>query len=326
MVPARGSAMRDTALEGSTSVSIVIPTLNRPASLRRALESALAQRELDANTVEIIIVDNSPTGGAAEVIADLSSQEKWPIRLVNLPKPGISDARNAGVAAARAEWIAFLDDDQEASPFWIRALLDTAVSTGADAVFGPIEARADGPGIVGPLAPYFSRTVEADQGADITSRAAYLGTNNSMFHRLRCLNAEKPFDPTLNAIGGEDSLLLKQLALSGRHFAWAINAFVIEWVPPRRLNWSYVLRRKFLSGQIRTLVLHRLGRGQWPEILFWMTIGAVQATFGAFASLLIRPFDTARAYRLLAIAYGGLGKLFWAERFRLKLYGAGHVT
>lgn len=160
-------------------VTVVIPTLDRPECLRRALASVLSQTGLDEFALEIVVVDNSRSGGA---MAGLAGDA---VRWVHAPNPGVANARNAGVKAARGRWVAFLDDE-EASPRGLAPLLAVARRTGADAVFGPIEGRAEGGREIGAFSPYFSRRIDRADGADVTALAAYLGANNSLFDRARC--------------------------------------------------------------------------------------------------------------------------------------------
>lgn len=307
------------------SVSVVIPTLERQVSLRRALTSAVSQLTTDDIAIEIVVVDNSVTGSARAVVAEFADAA-WPVRYVGEPVPGVANARNAGLRAAKGDWIAFLDDDEEAGADWIAELMKTASAAGADAVFGPVSARADAGGEIGALDSYFSRGVARPDGADITELAPYLGTNNSLFSRARCLEEDAPFDTTLNETGGEDSLLLRRLVMRGRRFAWAAKASVVEWTPPRRLTWTYVRRRKFLSGQIRVFVQEMSAPGHVGQIGLWMAVGAVQTVLGALAAALFYPLDRTRAMRASATMYGGLGKVFWARRFRPHLYGSGLVS
>src|SRR5437588_216282 len=116
--------------------SVIIPTYNRPDRLVRAVRSALAQRDF-AGTYEIVVVDNNSDGAAAPSIAALAAESPVPIRYVSEPRPGISHARNTAIAAARGEFLAFLDDDQEAEPGWLAALLAAQRRFDADVVFGP---------------------------------------------------------------------------------------------------------------------------------------------------------------------------------------------
>jgi succinoglycan biosynthesis protein ExoM len=308
------------------TVTVVIPTLDRPAALRRAVESVLRQAGPADVAIDVVVVDNSMNGNAQSVVASIPAAANIPVQWRNEPCPGVANARNAGVRAATGDWIAFLDDDEEADAHWIAALVAVAKQGGADAVFGPIEPRADGDGEIEPIARYFQRRIDRPDGADITVLSAYLGTNNSMFNRARCLVEPAPFDPRLNTSGGEDSLLLKRLVMEGRRFAWASRAHVIEWVPQRRLTMNYVLKRKFLSGQIRVFVLRMAHPPQWTHIALWMAVGAVQSLVGGAATLALRPFGGPAYDRASVIFFAGLGKLFWAPRFRPALYGAGLVS
>lgn len=307
-------------------VSVVIPTLNRPAPLRRAIDSLGRQAGLDDAGVEIIVVDNSADGSAQAAVVELAAAIRLPLRYLHEPRPGVSSARNAGVRAARGRWVAFLDDDEEADRGWLAALVATARRTGADAVFGPVDARSEGAAGIGGFARYFSRQLDCPDGADITARVAYLGTNNSMFDRARCLDDAAPFDLSLNSVGGEDSLLLKRLVLSGRRLAWAAQAGVTEWVPDSRLNWGYVRKRKFLSGQIRVFVLGMLRPVHRLEILGWMAVGVAQLSLGGLAMLALAPFGERRRARASVMFSAGLGKVLWMPKFRPALYGSGLVS
>jgi len=96
---------------GQLAVSVVVPTRNRPAMLERALRSVLAQTFLD---FEVVVVDDGSTPPAADVVERLCDPR---LRLLRFdPGRGAGAARNAGIAEARGEWIAFLDDDDEWLP------------------------------------------------------------------------------------------------------------------------------------------------------------------------------------------------------------------
>lgn len=84
-------------------VSLIIPTHSRPQLLVRAVESA----KLAGRDVELLVVDDASTDGTAEVCRALEG-----IRYIRLEHNlGVAGARNAGILASSAEYIAFLDDD-----------------------------------------------------------------------------------------------------------------------------------------------------------------------------------------------------------------------
>lgn len=91
--------------------SVVIPTYNRPHLLQRALRSVLAQTYQD---FEVIVSDDCSPQPASEVVADFEDERLRVVR--GLENKGNAGARNAGGQAARGEWIAFLDDDDEMLP------------------------------------------------------------------------------------------------------------------------------------------------------------------------------------------------------------------
>ena len=86
------------------SVSVVIPTHDRPAMLREAIASALAQSYRPS---EIIVVDNGPRGEAAAIGEEFGSR----VSLIRSSEPGPSASRNVGIKRARGDYVAFLDDD-----------------------------------------------------------------------------------------------------------------------------------------------------------------------------------------------------------------------
>ncbi|ULA64046.1 MAG: Glycosyltransferase involved in cell wall [Nitrospira sp.] len=92
-------------------VSVVIPTVNRPQLVVRAVRSALAQT---LQSIEVVVVIDGPDEKTEKVLAALD-ESRLLVKLL-LQSQGAAQARNAGVGAARSQWIAFLDDDDEWHP------------------------------------------------------------------------------------------------------------------------------------------------------------------------------------------------------------------
>ena len=97
-------------LKGVPVFSVVIPLYNKERYVRRCLDSILAQRFAD---FEVVVVDDGSTDDSTEIVAACNDPR---LRLIRQANGGVSAARNRGIAEARAEWIAFLDADDEYLP------------------------------------------------------------------------------------------------------------------------------------------------------------------------------------------------------------------
>jgi glycosyltransferase involved in cell wall biosynthesis len=104
-------------------VSVVIPTLNRPHLVHRAVVSALNQTY---DNFEVLVLIDGPDSKTVEALNSISDGR---FQKLSLPtNGGPSVARNLGVQAARGEWIAFLDDDDE----WLPEKLERQVAAAMD--------------------------------------------------------------------------------------------------------------------------------------------------------------------------------------------------
>lgn len=100
-------------IEASDLVSVVIPTHNRRARVAKAITSASAQTWTN---IEIIVVDDASTDDTSEFLTDLAARDERVQVIRNSVAGGGALARNAGIAAARGTYIAFLDDDDQWLP------------------------------------------------------------------------------------------------------------------------------------------------------------------------------------------------------------------
>ncbi|MBC7139546.1 MAG: glycosyltransferase, partial [Defluviimonas sp.] len=107
--------------------SVVICTRRRAADLAGCLAGLSGEI---AKGRDIVVVDNGPDAETEAVVRGYRG-----IRYVQEPRPGLSRARNAGIAAARGEVAVFVDDDVRPEPGWIEPLLG-AFAPGVDVVCG----------------------------------------------------------------------------------------------------------------------------------------------------------------------------------------------
>jgi len=116
-------------------ISLIVCTRNRAAALAACLSRIAAL--VHAGPWEAVIVDNGSTDATAEVIRAFAAGAVFPVRYVRQPVPGLSNARNAGVAAAAGDLLLFTDDDCYVDA----GLLDAAVAAFSDPVVGFVTGR-----------------------------------------------------------------------------------------------------------------------------------------------------------------------------------------
>jgi len=299
-------------------VAIIVPTLRRPESLERALRSLFRQTGVADRVAEIVVVDNDPQGSAADLTDDLRLFSPWPIIYRHAPTPGVATARNAGLSATDASLIAFLDDDEAASPGWLAALLKAQEETGADAVFGPITGRAPGAEVW--LQSYLERFFGRDGPEQTGLIAEPYGCGNSLMVRRTALPGHAPFNVATDQAGGEDDALFAALAARGGRFGWAADARVEEFAPAHRATLKYALARAFAYGQGPSQTA--AAAKNWSGVARWMLIGAAQTVvWGAAAAALTLTARPGRA-EMYDRAARGLGKVFWTRGFEPHFYGA----
>lgn len=112
-------------------VSIVTPTKNRAPLLKECLVSLRHQtQQID----ELVIVDNGSTDETQRVIADF--KRVLPIRSLRVTSYGYPKLYNAGIAAARGNWVVLFDDDCVASTGWFAAVKKSTIAFPGAAIQG----------------------------------------------------------------------------------------------------------------------------------------------------------------------------------------------
>jgi GT2 family glycosyltransferase len=219
-------------MTGTPSVSVVIPTRDRPERLLRCLDAVrVTLRPGD----EVIVVDSASTGPQTGIVA----RERG-ASVVRLEQPGASRARNAGWRAARHPLVAFTDDDCLPGPGWPGALA-AAAADGIDFVTG----RTCAPEPVDrPVAVKTSLTAELLTVAS----AEPLGASNNLLVRRSALERIGGFDERLGPgtwpAAAEDLALFDRLLAAGCTGRYEPGALVVheQWRSRGelvRLDWGY---------------------------------------------------------------------------------------
>ena len=129
-VDARARLAAHVAAPVTAAVDVIVPVYNARAYVARAVRSAL-----EAKAARVILVDDGSTDGSGDICDALAAQDAR-VTVLHQPNRGASAARNAGLDAATAEYVAFLDADDMLLPGALAAL--TQGIGGAQAIQGRI--------------------------------------------------------------------------------------------------------------------------------------------------------------------------------------------
>lgn len=106
-------------------LSVVVPTHDKAALLRRTLAALAVQDPGPGRAWEVVVVDDGSRDGTAALLTGLRAGYPVPLQVVSPPgNVGRARARNLGLAAARGRWVLFLDDDILAPQGLLAAHLD----------------------------------------------------------------------------------------------------------------------------------------------------------------------------------------------------------
>jgi glycosyltransferase involved in cell wall biosynthesis len=257
-------------------ISVVVPSIvKRIDDLTRCID---AIGHVDYPNFEFLLVDNRRVVPPNDPLAEIVRDRPW-VRVIREPRPGVSAARNAGLAQATGEFIAFTDDDVQVESQWLRAIASTLIlNTEVDAVLGLIvPAELETPaqiwferyyGGFGSERTFNRVTLEAapntvallkgsrvlvrnSDGVEIRRFSIYgigdYGAGANMAFRKSSLERTGGFDVTLGigmpALGGEDLAVFIDVLWAGGRIAFEPAAFVHH-----RHRRSYGELRKQVSG------------------------------------------------------------------------------
>jgi O-antigen biosynthesis protein len=228
---------RSAVLADAPFISVVICTRDRPDQIKKCLNRLTRQKY---PRYEVVVVDNAPTSDAlrpvveGQVVEGQVVEGQAEFRYCVEPRPGLSWARNAGIAAASSDTIAFLDDDDEPDEYWLAGIaegfargkrigcvsgivLPAKLDNVVENLFEQVGGHSKGRGFVnetfsksGPQSPLWPLPP--------------FGVGANMAFRREALDRIGGFDVALGAgtptAGGEDTLAITLVMLEGYEVAY----------------------------------------------------------------------------------------------------------
>jgi glycosyltransferase involved in cell wall biosynthesis len=240
-------------------ISVVIPTHNKSAQLQMMLDPLLNQ-SLPPNDYELIVVDNGSTDDTPEIIEHLS-QQHFNVRYLREPRPGPAAARNAGVSAARGEYVLFIDDDIVVLPDHLQRHLDYHTANPNCVVIGYIRDES-------PIHPNFLRLYFADRQT-LGNTTVLDGKQFPVMPKMATGNVSIPrdvlesvcftqdgqrryFDEALRMC--EDTDMGYRLKAQGMHFVAGADAVCVH---HHLRSWRDIVRRTYFTGYYMYHLYHK---------------------------------------------------------------------
>lgn len=231
-------------------ITICICTFRRPHIID-TLHSVLKLHLEPQWDVRVIVADNDDIDSARNIVESIAKESKIPINYIHAPARNISIARNACLDAVTTPLVAFIDDDELVTNGWLKAMLGKLYSSNADAVLGAVQA------IYNPKCKDWLR-----KGDFHSTYPVWVGDEiitgyscNVLIKRTSPILQELRFRKDLGRSGGEDTAYFHYFHKAGGVIAFASDAIVTEAVTPEREKFSWLLKRRFRSGQTHALLL-----------------------------------------------------------------------
>jgi glycosyltransferase involved in cell wall biosynthesis len=287
------------------AISVVVCTRDRTPSLKACLASLLA---LDYPHFEILVVDNAPaTPDTARLCANL------PVRYAREDRAGLNRARNRGIAEARFPVIAFIDDDAQADPAWLKNLARNFNDPTISAVTGmviPSELETPSQALFELAFGGMSHGIKTRRIThhSLDDRkllwASNFGVGTNMAFRKEIFSQTGPFDPALDvgtaSGGGGDVELLHRLVAGGHTLAYDPAVLVRH---KHRPEMSALQRQVYNNGRSFGCYLFTCWRnrttGRWAIIQFMLKDWLA----GWLIRRLVRPGQF--PYRLVVAEFSG---------------------
>ncbi|HWE74826.1 MAG TPA: glycosyltransferase [Stellaceae bacterium] len=292
------------------AIDVCICTYRRPAIVE-ALKAVAAQDARESVTLRVIVADNAPDTDARALICAAGESLDLDLVYVHAPAKNISIARNACLATARAEWLAFLDDDECPAPNWLTALIAEAQRGDWDAVLGPVQA------VYPERAPAWLRICDlhSTRPVWVDGRIETGYTGNVLLRRESIERTGLGFQTELGRSGGEDIDFFYRLRDAGGRIGYTPDALIYEPVPIERTNLGYLLRRNFRRGQTHG---RRLMQSPLPRSAFHLPLAIAKVFLLGLAACQPRTATRNRYLTRAALHCGVVARL--AGVAEIKLY------
>ncbi len=237
----------------SPRILVAIATYKRVDLLKGLLTSLDAlQFETDPDAdITIAVIENDPGETARDAVCAHSEHSPFKVIYEVENRPGVTHVRNRALSMAKDyDFLAFIDDDEFATPNWLDELLRRQKTTGATAVFGPVRSVYSDK-VSAWIADWAPHATPYETDAIMSKPGA---TCNCLISMSAIADEDLTFDPKMSLLGGEDTLFFSKLMDRGHILAQSSTAIVHEHIPDNRAQVSWLLRRWYRTGMTDAMI------------------------------------------------------------------------
>ncbi len=217
-------------------------TRRRPEMLNRCLQSMRHLNTPDGWRVEIVVIENDSLPRSKGIVEEYAGTLPFNITYRHEPDLGIPQARNHAINYALekgAEYLGFIDDDEEFSNNWLEVIRNTFETSPCDVVHGAVVLNYE--------QHARHNIIKRRKKNGTWQRTA--STDNIAFHRR--IIAPKPegmelrFNEKRRFTGGSDTEFFFSATDKGAKILWTEEAWIYENVPEGRTRWSWLFSRSY---------------------------------------------------------------------------------
>ena len=247
-------------------LSIIISTYNNSASLIRTLASVVLQ-DADNRLWECVVVNNASTDDTAKCFEAFAKQHaEVNLRMVDEPRKGLSYGRNCGIAAAKGQFVAFIDDDETIDKGFVSAYIDLFYNHSAFAAAGALKVCYE---TARPkwMSHYTEKMIAnpVDLGSKITTitRTIVPAGGNMAFNK-EVFNIYGYFDTNLGRqgetlLGGEENEFFDRIRNLGERIFYTPKAVAYHHISDRKLTAEYFDKLSYGVGVSKRLRAEKIG-------------------------------------------------------------------
>lgn len=291
-------------------VSVIIPVYKVEPYLRQCIESVLAQTH---SGLEVILIDDGSPDRSGEICEEYAARDPR-IRVIHQENGGLSAARNAGLDAAKGNYITFIDSDDFVAENYVETLLRWIEDSGADIACGGFVDYHSGDKVATPIAQSRPKILSS---AEFLEAMLYQHTgDNSVWGKLykKSIFDGLRFTP---GILYEDLDIIYKAILRGRKVAWGRTPLYYYRVTPGSILHNFSLKRADVLD-VTDRMTEYLGRN-YPQLESAARSRRLSAHFNIYCLLAANGMRNSEIEeRCRKVIKGERGRFLFDPKVRLK--------